>query len=134
MEYNFSKRVQEVIRYSREEAFRLGHEFIGTEHLLLGLIKLGEGTAIEILHNLGVELLNLKKAIEEAISTGAHTLTIGNLPLTKQAEKVLKRTQIEVKVYRKSIIGTEHSLLGILHWLYQGHHQQDKERRKETGF
>ncbi len=114
MEYNFSKRVQEVIRFSREEAFRLGHEFIGTEHLLLGMIKLGEGTAIEILKNLSVDLLLLKKAIEDAISTGVHTLTIGNIPLTKQAEKVLKRTQIEVKVYRKNVIGTEHLLLGIL--------------------
>ena len=114
MEYNFSKRVQEVIKFSREEAFRLGHEFIGTEHLLLGIIKLGEGTAVEILRNLNVDLLKLKKAIENAISSGAHTLTIGNLPLTKQAEKVLKRTQIEVKVFRKNIIGTEHLLLGIL--------------------
>ncbi len=114
MENNFSNRVKEVIRYSKEEAFRLGHEFIGTEHLLLGLIKLGEGTAVDILKNLNVDLLMLKKAIEDAISTGVHTLTIGNIPLTKQAEKVLKRTQIEVKVYRKSVIGTEHLLLGIL--------------------
>ncbi len=69
MEYNFSKRVQEVIKFSREEAFRLGHELIGTEHLLLGIIKLGEGTAVEILHNLNVDLLKLKKAIENAISS-----------------------------------------------------------------
>ncbi len=114
MEYKFSKDVQDVIKFSREEAFRLGNEFIGTEHLLLGIIKLGKGNAVQIITNLGVSLINLKKSIEEAISSGNYTITIGELPLTKQAEKVLKRTQIEVKVFRKSIIDTEHLLLGIL--------------------
>jgi len=114
MEFNFSERVQEVIKYSKEEAFRLGHDFIGSEHLLLGMIREGEGVGITILKNLGVELIKLKRTIEDAIRSSGGTITIGKVPLTKQAEKVLKRTQIESKVYRKQVIGTEHLLLGIV--------------------
>ncbi len=114
MEFNFSERVQDVIKYSKEEAFRLGHDFIGTEHLLLGMIREGEGTGIKILKELGVQLIELKNALEDAIRSTGGTLTIGKVPLTKQAERVLKRTQVESKIFRKKIIGTEHLLLGIL--------------------
>jgi len=114
MEKNFSERVQEVIRLSREEALRLGHDYIGTEHLLLGIIREGQGIAVDILRNLGVNLVSLKKAIEDMVKSSGGTLTIGNIPLTKQAEKVLKITQIESKIYKSSVIGTEHILLSLL--------------------
>jgi ATP-dependent Clp protease ATP-binding subunit ClpC len=114
MEGNFSNRVQDVIRLSREEAIRLGHDYIGTEHLLLGVIREGEGIAIKILRNLGVDLFKLKKAIEDTVRTTGGTLTIGNIPLTKQAEKVLKITYLEAKLYKSDVIGTEHLLLSLL--------------------
>ncbi|MDI6779797.1 MAG: ATP-dependent Clp protease ATP-binding subunit [Bacteroidota bacterium] len=114
MEGNFSNRVQDVIRLSREEALRLGHDYIGTEHLLLGIIREGEGIAVKILRNLGVDLYKLKKAIEDAVRTTGGTLTIGNIPLTKQAEKVLKITYLEAKLYKSDVIGTEHLLLSLL--------------------
>ena len=114
MEGNFSNRVQDVIRLSREEALRLGHDYIGTEHLLLGVIREGEGVAVKILRNLGVNLYKLKKAIEDTVRTSGDTLTIGNIPLTKQAEKVLKITYLEAKLYKSDVIGTEHLLLSLL--------------------
>ena len=114
MEGNFSDRLQDVIRLSREEALRLGHDYIGTEHLLLGIIREGQGVAVQILRNLDCDLMKLKKAIEDTVRTSGGTLTIGNIPLTKQAEKVLKITQIESKIYKADIIGTEHLLLSLL--------------------
>jgi len=114
MEGNFSNRVQDVIRLSREEALRLGHDYIGTEHLLLGIVREGEGIAVKILRNLGVDLYKLKKAIEDTVRTTGGTLTIGNIPLTKQAEKVLKITYLEAKLYKSDVIGTEHLLLSLL--------------------
>ncbi|TSA27888.1 MAG: ATP-dependent Clp protease ATP-binding subunit [Ignavibacteriales bacterium] len=114
MDGNFSERVQEVIRLSREEALRLGHDYIGTEHLLLGIIREGQGVAVKILRNLDVDLVKLKKTIEDTVRTTGGTLTIGNIPLTKQAEKVLKITQIESKIYKSDVIGTEHILLSLL--------------------
>ena len=114
MDGNFSDRLQDVIRLSREEALRLGHDYIGTEHLLLGIIREGQGVAVKILRNLDCDLLKLKKAIEDTVRTSGGTLTIGNIPLTKQAEKVLKITQIESKIYKADVIGTEHLLLSLL--------------------
>jgi ATP-dependent Clp protease ATP-binding subunit ClpC len=114
MDGNFSDRMQDVIRLSREEALRLGHDYIGTEHLLLGIIKEGQGVSVKILRNLDCDLVKLKKAIEDSVRTSGGTLTIGNIPLTKQAEKVLKITQIEAKIYKADVIGTEHLLLSLL--------------------
>ncbi len=114
MDGNFSERVQEVIRLSREEALRLGHDYIGTEHLLLGIIREGQGVAIKILKSLDCDLIKLKKAIEDLVKISGGTLTIGNIPLTKQAEKVLRITQNEAKLYKSDIIGTEHVLLSLL--------------------
>lgn len=114
MKNNFTSRVQKVIRYSKEEAMRLGHDYIGTEHLLLGIIKEGEGIAIKILQNLGVDLTKLKKAIEDSTAPSGGTMTIGNLPLSKRAEKALKMTYIEAKNFKNDVIGTEHLLLSIL--------------------
>ncbi|MFM2189752.1 MAG: hypothetical protein RL491_138 [Bacteroidota bacterium] len=115
MEAKFSPRVKDVIQYSKEEAVRLGHEYIGTEHLLLGLIREGEGMAIKILKSLNINLGELRKSVEGAVrgTSGAGSRTV-NLPLTKQAEKALKITYLEAKIYRSDIIGTEHLLLAIL--------------------
>ena len=114
MDSNFSQRVQEVIRLSREEALRLGHDYIGTEHLLLGIIREGEGLAINIFRNIGVDPQKIKKTIEETVKQAGGTLTVGNIPLTKQAEKVLKITYLEAKLFKSDVIGTEHLLLSIL--------------------
>jgi ATP-dependent Clp protease ATP-binding subunit ClpC len=113
-EGNFSNRVQDVIRLSREEAIRLGHDYIGTEHLLLGIIREGEGIAVKILRNLGADLYKIKKAIEDTVRSSGTTLTIGQIPLTKQAEKVLKITYLEAKLYKSDVIGTEHLMLSLL--------------------
>ena len=114
MEGNFSNRVRDVISYSREEAIRLGHDYIGTEHLLLGIIREGEGIAIKILRNLGCDLMKLKKSVEETVRSQGGALSVGNIPLTKQAEKVLKITYLEAKLYKSDVIGTEHLLLSLL--------------------
>jgi len=114
MDESFSNRVNDVIRLSREEALRLGHDYIGTEHLLLGIIREGEGIAVKILRNLGADLSKLKKSIEDTVRASSTTLTIGNIPLTKQAEKVLRITYLEAKLYKSDIIGTEHLLLSLL--------------------
>lgn len=114
MDSNFSQRVQEVIRLSREEAIRLGHDYIGTEHLLLGILREGEGLAVNILKNLGTDVVSLKKTIEDTVRKTTGTLSVGNIPLTKQAEKVLKITYLEAKLFKSDIIGTEHLLLSVL--------------------
>ncbi|MFC2085980.1 ATP-dependent Clp protease ATP-binding subunit [Bacteroidota bacterium] len=114
MEGNFSNRVRDVISFSREEAIRLGHDYIGTEHLLLGIIREGEGIAVKILRNLGCDLFKLKKMVEDTVRSTGGTLTVGNIPLTKQAEKVLKITYLEAKLYKSDVIGTEHLLLSLL--------------------
>lgn len=116
MEAKFSPKVKEVISFSREEALRLGHDYIGTEHLLLGLIREGEGLAIKVLKSLEVDMVLLRKSIEDAIKEKAtrQNFQAGNLPLTKQAEKVLKITVLEAKVFKSEVIGTEHLMLSIL--------------------
>ena len=115
MEAKFSPRVKDVISYSREEAIRLGHDYIGTEHLLLGLVREGDGKAIRTLKALDVDVIRLKKTIEDAIrGTANNNVNLVNIPLTKQAEKVLKITYLEAKIFKTDIIGTEHLLLSIL--------------------
>ena len=114
MEANFSNRVRDVISYSREEALRLGHDYIGTEHLLLGLLREGEGLAVKLLNNLGVDMGKLRKTIEESVRVTNSNVNIGNIPLTKQAEKVLKITYLEAKLFKSDVIGTEHLLLSLL--------------------
>ncbi len=115
MEAKFSPRVKDVISYSREEALRLGHDYIGTEHLLLGLIRDGDGIAIKLLKGLNVDTAKLRRAVEDAVKgTTGTNVHIGSIPLTKQAEKVLKITYLEAKIFKSDIIGTEHLLLSIL--------------------
>ncbi|MCH8956068.1 ATP-dependent Clp protease ATP-binding subunit, partial [candidate division KSB1 bacterium] len=114
MKNNFSSRVQMVIQFSREEALRLGHDYIGTEHLLLGLIREGEGIAVEILRNLGCDLDEIKRSVEDSIKSSGETMTIGNIPFTKRAEKILKMAYVEAEKYKSDIIGTEHLLLALV--------------------
>ena len=115
MEAKFSPQVKDVISFSREEALRLGHDYIGAEHLLLGLIREGDGMAIKILKSLGVDTAKLRRSVEEAVrGTSSVTVNLGNIPLTKQAEKVLKITYLEAKIFKSDLIGTEHLLLSIL--------------------
>ena len=116
MEENFSPRVRDVITYSKEEAMRLGHDYIGTEHLLLGILREGEGTAIEIIKDLGLDLKNVRHKIE-GLSAPFATNAPGtgkNLPLTRQAEKALKTTFLEAKLFQSPVIRTPHLLLCIL--------------------
>lgn len=114
MEGNFSSKVRDVIQFSREEALRLGHDYIGTEHLILGVVRLGEGVAIKILKNLNCDLYKLKKTVEDTVRGTGGSVTVGNIPLTKQAEKVLRITYLEAKLYKSDTIGTEHLLLSLL--------------------
>ena len=116
MDENFSRRVKDVIQYSKEEALRLGHVHIGTEHLILGMIRDGECMAIEILVSLGVDIKLLRKSIEEVSisSPKSGSSERSNLPLTKQAEKALKTTFLEAKIFDSDIIGTPHLLLCVL--------------------
>ncbi|MCB0303583.1 MAG: ATP-dependent Clp protease ATP-binding subunit [Calditrichaeota bacterium] len=114
MRNNFTSRVQKVIRFSKEEAMRLGHDYIGTEHLLLGILKEGEGIAVKILKNLSMDMEKLKQRLEEASGPAGGMMTLGNLPLSKRAEKVLKITYLEAKNFKSDIIGTEHLLLSLL--------------------
>ncbi len=116
MDENFSPRVKDVISYSKEEALRLGHDYIGTEHLMLGLIREGEGSAIHILEDLGVNMQAFRRKIEaiSAPNISGQISTRKNLPLTRQAEKALKTTFLEAKLFQSNIIRTSHLLLCIL--------------------
>ena len=116
MEAKFSPRVKDVITYSREEALRLGHDYIGTEHLLLGIIREGEGSAIRLLKAMNVSLTELRREIETLTAGSARKSTnnLGNIPLVKQAERALKITYLEAKLFKSTVIGTEHLLLSIL--------------------
>jgi ATP-dependent Clp protease ATP-binding subunit ClpC len=116
MDNNFSAQVKEIISFSREEALRLGNDFIGTEHLLLGLIREGENTAVKILKNLNVDLYELRKEVELAVKdkTGKNIANINSLPLTRQAEKVIRVTVLEAKALKSPTVETEHLMLSIL--------------------
>ena len=116
MDNNFSAQVKEIISYSREEALRLGNDFIGTEHLVLGLIRDGENTAIKILKSLNIDLYELRKEIEVAVKdkTGKNIANINSLPLTKQAEKVIRITVLEAKAHKSTLVESEHLMLSIL--------------------
>ena len=116
MDNSFSPQVKEIISFSREEALRLGNDFIGTEHLLLGLIREGENTAIRILKSFNVDIYELRKEIELAVKdkTGKNIANINSLPLTKQAEKVIRVTVLEAKALKSATVETEHLMLSIL--------------------
>ncbi len=115
MEAKFSPRVKDVITYSREEALRLGHDYIGIEHLMLGMIRDGDGVGMRLLKNLGVDSAELRKTIEQSLTPGLRkSNNLANIPLVKQAEKTLKLTYLEAKTFKSIQIGTEHLLLCIL--------------------
>ncbi|WP_027002716.1 ATP-dependent Clp protease ATP-binding subunit [Hugenholtzia roseola] len=116
MEAKFSNRVKEVISLSREEALRLGHDYIGAEHLLLAMIREGEGLAVMVLKKMGISLEDLKAEVERATAGTANfnIRNLTNLPLTRQTERVLKITYIEARYFKAQLIGTEHLLLSIL--------------------
>ncbi|MCL9809435.1 ATP-dependent Clp protease ATP-binding subunit [Flavobacterium luminosum] len=117
MDDNFSPRVRDVISYSKEEALRLGHDFIGTEHLMLGILRDGNGTAINILNNLAVDLDHLRRKVEILSPANPNPLAGNdkkNLHLTRQAERALKTTFLEAKVFQSNTISTGHLLLCIL--------------------
>ena len=118
MDDNFSPRVKDVIAYSKEEALRLGHDFIGTEHLMLGLLRDGDGKAINILNALDVDLAHLRRKVE-ILSPANPTIAVAsnekkNLHLTRQAERALKTTFLEAKLFQSTSINTAHLLLCIL--------------------
>src|SRR5664279_2888593 len=116
MDNNFSAQVKEIISYSREEALRLGNDFIGTEHLLLGLIREGDGMALKVLQSMQVDLFELRKELELAIKdkNNKPLANINSLPLTKQAEKVIRITVLEAKALKSTTVETEHLMLSIL--------------------
>ena len=116
MDSNFSPKVKEIISYSREEALRLGNDFIGTEHLLLGLIREGDSVAIRVLQTMQVDLFDLRKELELAIKDKSNKplSNINSLPLTKQAEKVIRITVLEAKALKSSTVETDHLMLSIL--------------------
>jgi len=110
----FTERARKAIEFAREEAARLRHDYIGTEHLLLGLIRLGEGNAVEIITNLGLELADLKTSIEEVVQPSGGTMTMGQLPLTARAKKTLEVSGQEARALKSKDIDTEHILLALL--------------------
>ncbi|MCU0319800.1 MAG: ATP-dependent Clp protease ATP-binding subunit, partial [Flavobacteriales bacterium] len=116
MDAKFSPRVRDVITYSREEALRLGHNYIGIEHLLLGLIREGEGNAMKILHRLDVDLDQLRRQVESAMepASAMRPPDKDKITLIKQAEKMLKITFLEAKLFKSNQIDTEHLLLSML--------------------
>ena len=116
MEAKFSPKVKEVISFSREEALRLGHDYIGTEHLLLGIIREGQGLAVKALKSMDVDIVLLRKSIEDAVTgkSSSNIFSISNISLTKQAEKALKIALLEAKLNKSDTIGTEHLILSIL--------------------
>ncbi len=115
MDTKFSKRMKDVMSYSREEAVRLGNNYIGLEHFMLGILRDGEGIAIQMLLFFGVDLKKLKMEIEDAVRTPEGVgVVMENIPVVKQAEKAMKITYLEAKVFQSEEIGTEHLLLAIL--------------------
>src|SRR5690606_15959042 len=117
MNRKFSPKVKQIISTSRDEAIRLGHDFIGTEHLLLGIVQEEGSLAVRVLDSLDVDTFELRQTIEESIQRGnpsKASLNIGNLPLNKHAEKVLKVTFLEAKMLKNEEISPVHLLLSIL--------------------
>ena len=110
----FTEAARKAIEYARDEAARLKHDYIGTEHLLLGLIRLGEGKAVDVINNLGMELTDLKNSIEEVVQPSGGTMTMGQLPLTARAKKTLEISGQEARALKSKDIDTEHILLALL--------------------
>ena len=111
---NFTPRAQQVLALSRKEADRFHHNYIGTEHLLLGLINLGQGVAVNVLQRMGLDLQTVRTAVEKQVGTGPESKPSGNIPYTPRVKKVLALAGKEAKALNHSYVGTEHILLGLL--------------------
>src|SRR3954466_6124552 len=111
---NFTPRAQQVLALARKEADRFNHNFVGTEHLLLGLIKLGQGVAVNVLQKIGLDLETVRMEVEKLVGTGPDQKMIGNIPYTPRVKKVLALAAKEAKNLNHTYVGTEHILLGLL--------------------
>src|SRR5438046_3824249 len=111
---NFTPRAQQVLALARKEADRFNHNFVGTEHLLLGLIKLGQGVAVNVLQKIGLDLETVRMEVEKLVGTGPDQKVIGNIPYTPRVKKVLALAAKEAKALNHTYVGTEHILLGLL--------------------
>ncbi len=111
---NFTPRAQQVLALARKEADRFNHNFVGTEHLLLGLLKLGQGVAVNVLQKLGLDLEQVRLEVEKQVGTGPDQKVIGNIPYTPRVKKVLSLAAKEAKALTHTYVGTEHILLGLL--------------------
>src|SRR5882757_5840881 len=111
---NFTPRAQQVLALARKEADRFNHNYVGTEHLLLGLIKLGQGVAVTVLHKMGLDLEDVRVEVEKQVGAGPDQKMIGNLPYTPRVKKVLAFASKEAKALNHTYVGTEHILLGLL--------------------
>ena len=111
---NFTPRAQQVLQLARKEADRFNHGYVGTEHLLLGLIALGQGVAVNVLQRMGVDLETVRIEVEKAVGVGPETKTVGNVPFTPRVKKVLALAGSEARALNHSYVGTEHILLGLL--------------------
>src|SRR3989442_10339770 len=114
MHEKFRDRVRKLMYLAREEAARLQHDYIGTEHLLLGVIREGEGIAATVLNNLGLDLDAIRQAVESMVSSTGGTLTIGEIPFTPRAKRVLELSVDEARQLGHNYVGTEHLLLGLI--------------------
>ena len=114
MHDKFTERVRKVIYLAREEAARLQHDYIGTEHLLLGVIREGEGIAATVLNNLGLDLDRIRQEVENMVSASGGTMTIGEIPFTPRAKRVLELAVEEARSLGHNYVGTEHLLLGLI--------------------
>src|SRR6187431_3840241 len=111
---NFTPRAQQVLALARKEADRFNHSYVGTEHLLLGLIKLGQGVAVNVLERMGLDLESVRMEVEKQVGSGPETKMVGNIPYTPRVKKVLALAGKEAKALNHSYVGTEHILLGLL--------------------
>jgi ATP-dependent Clp protease ATP-binding subunit ClpC len=111
---NFTPRAQQVLQLARKEADRFNHGYVGTEHLLLGLIALGQGVAVNVLQRMGIDLESVRMEVEKAVGVGPETKTMGNVPFTPRVKKVLALAGSEARALNHSYVGTEHVLLGLL--------------------
>jgi ATP-dependent Clp protease ATP-binding subunit ClpC len=111
---NFTPRAQQVLALARKEADRFNHNYVGTEHLLLGLIKLGQGVAVNVLQKMGLDLETVRMEVEKQVGSGPETKMVGNIPYTPRVKKVLALAGKEAKALQHSYVGTEHVLLGLL--------------------
>ncbi|MBV9463280.1 MAG: ATP-dependent Clp protease ATP-binding subunit, partial [Verrucomicrobiae bacterium] len=111
---NFTPRAQQVLALARKEADRFNHNYVGTEHLLLGIIKLGHGVAVAVLTKMGLDLETVRMEVEKQVGTGPETKMVGNIPYTPRVKKVLALANKEAKALNHSYVGTEHILLGLL--------------------